>query len=528
MKKLVAADATSLAVWLASLAILGVSAIPITQPGYMDAYYYQHVATNLATGRGLVEDYVWNYLPPPETLTHPSNLYWMPLTSLALAPFFQLLGDSFRVAQMPFILFASLFVLFTFRLAIWLTGNRRHALAASALTLFSGFYFAYWTSPDSFALFGLAANIALVAGFKAAGMSRKSIGLAAGAGALAALSHMARADGALVLGAILSAIAFQAWRGSEAAGVRPRRERVIGGALAIGACLAAYIIVMSPWFMRSWQLVGSFLPAAGLKTLFLREYNDFFTFGRDLTWQSYASWGLLPALRSKVEALGTNIMVLFGMEYHLVPFALLGLWHFRRKAALVPFFIYAAMLYFTMSLLFTFPSGRGSMLHSSVVFLPWLSVAVVAGLDQSVVWAGQRLRHWKVGLAQRNLTLVLVLFAIFFSGFLLIREAGKRDERYRHYGEIAAWLREAAPDSVIMIADPPGYYYSSGKGSIVIPSDEVDSVLLAARCYGASYLVLEKVHSRPLHSIYSGERTDPQLRKVAEIETTKIYRIGEQ
>src|SRR3990172_3780899 len=78
-------------VWLCSLAILSLSALLFTQPGYMDAYYYHHVAWNVATGRGLVEDYVWNYLPPPETVSHPSNLYWMPLTSLAIVPFFSLL-----------------------------------------------------------------------------------------------------------------------------------------------------------------------------------------------------------------------------------------------------------------------------------------------------------------------------------------------------------------------------------------------------------------------------------------------------
>ncbi|MDO8673331.1 MAG: hypothetical protein Q7O66_18140 [Dehalococcoidia bacterium] len=547
MRRMLEANKLQITVWLATLVILALSAVLITQPGYMDAYYYHHVATNLASGRGLTEDYIWNYLPPPATLTHASNLYWMPLTSLIIVPFFEILGDSFGAAQVPFVLLASLLVLFTFRLSLWLTGNLRHALAASALTLFSGFYFAYWTSPDSFALFALMVNLALLMGFRSGlggkGVLQlkegkrtvtsthfKGVWFAAAAGGLAALSHLTRADGVLVLGAVLVVIGVGAYRRGGSATEFDGRERTLSALMLVGACIVAYLVVMSPWFFRNWQLAGSILPTAGLRTLFLREYNDIFTYNRDLSWQSFIAWGLWPILKSKAEALGTNTMVLFGMEYHLVPFALIGLWSFRWKErpAFLPFFVYALTLYLTMSLLFTFPSGRGSMLHSSVALLPWLSLAAVVGLDRSIVWAAGRLRHWNVPLAQRNFTVILVFFATVFSTFLLVQEAGKRDERYRHYNQISAWFHESAPDSLIMIADPPGYYYSSGKGSIVIPSDDLDTVLLAARRYGATYIVVEKGHSRPLQPIYAGEKTDPRLQKMVEIDMTRIFKIGDR
>src|SRR3990172_5948547 len=91
-------------IWLASASMLGGFALLVRQPGYMDAYYYYHVATNLASGHGLVENFIWNYLSPPDAIVHPSNLYWMPLTSLVAAPFLTLFGESFRAAQVPFIL----------------------------------------------------------------------------------------------------------------------------------------------------------------------------------------------------------------------------------------------------------------------------------------------------------------------------------------------------------------------------------------------------------------------------------------
>ena len=38
------------------------AALPQQQPSYMDAAYYYVNATNLAAGRGFVEDFVWIYL----------------------------------------------------------------------------------------------------------------------------------------------------------------------------------------------------------------------------------------------------------------------------------------------------------------------------------------------------------------------------------------------------------------------------------------------------------------------------------
>src|SRR5512140_3996145 len=87
-----------------TLVVRVLTALPLEQAGYMDASYAIHVAENLAIGRGLVENVLWNYLDRPAGLPHPSNLYWMPLPSMLIAPFFAVLGISYRVAQIPFIL----------------------------------------------------------------------------------------------------------------------------------------------------------------------------------------------------------------------------------------------------------------------------------------------------------------------------------------------------------------------------------------------------------------------------------------
>src|SRR5437763_4136661 len=110
----------------------------------MDSAYYYHVAASLAAGRGLVEDFVWNYLAGTPDLPAPSNLYWMPLTSVVATPPMLLFGPSFRSAQLSFVLLGSLVPVLTLWLGWYLLRDARAALMAAILTLFAGFYFGYW------------------------------------------------------------------------------------------------------------------------------------------------------------------------------------------------------------------------------------------------------------------------------------------------------------------------------------------------------------------------------------------------
>ena len=82
---------------LVAVAISGLQ----SSPGYMDADYYYAGGTQLASGKGFNEPYIWNYLDNPASLPHPSNTYWMPLSSL-IAAAGMILGGShapFRVVH---------------------------------------------------------------------------------------------------------------------------------------------------------------------------------------------------------------------------------------------------------------------------------------------------------------------------------------------------------------------------------------------------------------------------------------------
>ena len=268
---------------VAALAVLGLAALAFHDPGYMDAYYAYHVAANLAAGRGFTEDFIWIYLTNPPSLSHPSHLYWMPLASLLAYPALLLSGEHFRAAQAPFLLLSAAAVVTTALLARQLLPGTFRPLAAALLTLFAGYYFVYWLAVDAFGAFTLAALLAFVA---TAGLLEedrplsRTVLLSALLGLATAAAHLARADGPLLLAACsLVLIASQ------------RRRAPQTWLLPLGIASAAYLLVMLPWFLRNLGVSGAPLPSGGLQTLFLREYNDIFSYGLALDLQHYLGEG---------------------------------------------------------------------------------------------------------------------------------------------------------------------------------------------------------------------------------------------
>jgi hypothetical protein len=250
----------------------------------MDAAYYTLGAQRLAQGHGFTEMLLWNYLDDPAGLPHPSHLYWMPLPSvLAAMPMF-VLGTDYHAAQWPFVLLAALIPPLAYAWSWQLAHSRRQALVAGGLALFSGYYVAFLGARSS--RHTLAGAVCLAASGLALRDGRP--GWYALAGAAAALGHLARADGVLLLAPVVLG-AIVAWRrGATAAeGRRPR----LSGLQMPAVALAAYLAVMAPWFARNWAVAGAPLPGAGTVTLWLRDYDQLFSYGQLPTAAAYLAWG---------------------------------------------------------------------------------------------------------------------------------------------------------------------------------------------------------------------------------------------
>ncbi len=507
--------------FLITLVFRVATALPLGRAGYMDASYAIHVASNIAGGRGLIEQVLWNYLDNPAGLPHPSNLYWMPLPSLLIAPFFVLFGDSYRVAQIPFILLSSLLPLLAFYLARSVFHRDDYAWAAGLFTAFSGFYTVYWVSPDNFTPFALTGAGCLL--MLARGVSSRSRGDFVWAGVLAGLSHLSRADGLLLLAVAPAVLVFHL-------GTRDWKK-----ASALMVCmLAGYLLVMTPWFARNALAVGTPYPSAGTKTLWLTNYDEVFRYADDLTPARYLAWGLPDILTSKAYAALRNVfIVVFGdLQVFLAPFALVGLWQVRKRVEFLPFLVYAALLYLAMTLAFTFPSWRGSMLHSATAFLPFLAAAVPPGIDAVIHGVARLRKSWDVRQAGRVFRAGFVLLAVLFS-FLLYSQGvfgsvfggsstiALWNRRDSEIAAISAWLdAHAAPSDIVLDVDPPSFYNTSHRSAIAVPTDSVEAVFQAAARYHARYLIVRFDHPVPLNDLYHDRVTVPGLSLVAEFRDT--------
>lgn len=564
-----------------ALAVRLLVACLLTGPPYMDAYYYTVGAGRLAlpqegdieggslrsfpfmgNGTGFTEPFLWHYLDDPAGLPRPGFLYWMPLPSILAAPFVALSSPStgsaplesrsFLIVQLPFVLLSALLPLVSYFVALQTTGSQRHAWAAGLLTIFSGFFFPYWTLPETFAPFALFGSLALwLAG---AGYGMLDTGRWCVVGVLVGLAHLTRADGFLLLPVVVlaplvlsrprphtSPSAERKGRPGQPLGraqgpplQRLRATRVACNALpgffcALVFVILGYLLVMGPWFLRNAALIGAPLSSAGAQTLWLTNYDDLFCYGCDLSPRTYLAWGWDNILHSKFYALWVNFQRLWAEDclIFLLPFVLIGLYRLWRNPVesgghkVRPVFIlstvYLVLLYLIHSLAFTFPGWRGGFFHSSGALLPFLLVAGMDGLDATVRWAARRRRGWNVRVAYRVFTTGVVVLAILLSLYVAMSTWPSWRNVGQVYREIEARLarRGVSRDAIVMVGNPPAFWYHARRPAVVVPNGSVEDLLNVAVRYGVEYVVLDQNRPAPLAGLYAGEESNARLAEVA-------------
>jgi 4-amino-4-deoxy-L-arabinose transferase-like glycosyltransferase len=492
-----------LGLFLLSLVVRLAVAALISRPGYMDAAYYAAGAVRLAQGGGLSERFLWNYLDDPAGLPHAGFLYWMPLPSLLASPFALVFGGSFFALQLPFALFSALLPLVAYGLA-WATfARRRSAWVAGLISLFSGFFFPYWTLPETFAPFALFGSLALWL----AAAQRSGVGRWLLIGLLVGLAHLTRADGVILLPVVaLAAFIFAPSRHAP----RTTPSSVCHVHICrLSILILGYLLVMAPWFARNMAAIGTPLAPAGTRTLWLRTYDDLFCYGCDLSLRSYLEWGWLNILRSKVWAMGVNGARFLAEDclVFLLPFVLVGLIRLRRRSSFVLATIYLILIYLAHSLAFTFPGPRGGFFHASTPALPFLFVAGVEGLEAVVRWAARR-RCWDLRQAQAVFAVAAVLAAAALSTRAAVQKLPVWQQADEPYLEIGAWLaQQGAEEETVMISNPPAFWYHTGHSAVVVPNGGVGTLLAVADRYGAAYLVIDPNRPELLAELYDDMET---------------------
>lgn len=532
--------------FLLALLVRLLAGLPQQQPNYMDAAYSYVNALNLATGRGFVEDFVWNYLGRPGPPPQPSHMYWMPLTSILAWLGLAVGGLSYRAAQVPFMVVSALLAPISYWASRCLALGRGWSWLAGLLAIFSGFYFPFWTAIDNFTPFAVAGSMGLLLAYwgmsewprsvsewangreawrkgeSAAKRGRQNVAngpthRAGGggwyilaAGVCVGLAHLARADGPLLLVAV--------WPVGAVYLRRPLPVVRFSLLLALG-----YLLPMAPWFWRNWQAAGVILPAAGTQTVWLptagdlfSSYNYFYSYGRTWSAATFFGQGPGPVLLGRWWALAANLQSVIGAWGMIFagPLALVGAWACRRHLLLQLAGLYAALLFLAMTVVFAFPGALGGLFHSGAALLPFIYAAAALGLDRAVDWAAARRRGWDRRLAKTFFGLGLLLLAVFLSGFIYYGRVLRNNawnQADTTYGLVADWVAQARPGATVMINNPPAYRYHGGGLSVVVPNEDIDTTLAAAAEYGVDYLVLDNNHPAPLAEVYTSTFTHPGL-----------------
>jgi hypothetical protein len=266
--------------------------------------------------------------------------------------------------------------------------------------------------------------------------------------------------------------------------------------------------------------------------MWLTTYDDLFSYGRELSPRTYLAWGWANILRSKLDALWLNlqtVLAVFGMIF-LVPLVPIGWWRTRRHPLFQLAAWYALLLFVAMTLVFTFPGPRGGLFHSGGALLPFIFVAASVGLDVLIEWVAARRQGWDARLAKHVFGVGLVGMALLVSGFVTYQKVVVETRRQRSsapYSHLVEWLHaEGQGDAIVMVGDPPAYWYYGGGPSIVVPNEPVETLLTVADRYGARYLVLDHNRPRSLVSLYEGKETNPRLILVEMlVGDMRVYRI---
>ncbi len=496
-----------LILYIAGLLVAIIATAYQSVPGYMDAEYYFGTARQLADGNGFVEPFLWHYLDEPAGLPHPSHLYWMPLPSLLSAAGMIITGSrSYLAGRLFFILLAGLLPVLTACLAVRMTGRRDHAWLAGGLAAVPGFYMVYLTTTETFLPYLLLGAGLLLFSFPSSEQNMDRWWTRALiCGLLAGLMHLTRADGLMWLVFTAGLGLFQPLPKAGA-----RFFPAMGWA---GLVLAAYLLVMAPWYVRNIQLFeGPFVPGTS-RTLWLTDYDQTFSFPADqLTSQMWLNSGWDAILSARWSALIANLknVLAVQLEIFLAPLALIGLWSLRRKPGALFGILMWLLTLGVMTVVFPFAGWRGGFIHSGSAVQALFWVAAAVGLDRAIRWMAAK-RKWPAGQAVAVFSWSAMAMATAFTGFIFFNvvigpdpENRAWEDSSRRQQTMDVLLAEAGADEgeIIMAIDPPGVFVHTNRSAIAIPYGDESDALAAAKAYGARYLLLEKDHPDGYRALY--------------------------
>lgn len=499
-------------------------------PGYMDADYYFGGGLQLLRGRGFTEPYLWNYLSDPAGLPSPSHLYWMPLASVIAAAGMRLTGQAdYASARLGFVALAAASPVATAALAFSFSRRSGPAVLSGLLAVFSVYYVPFLPVPDNYGVYQVLGAIFLLAVGRRVNAAYVTLGLAAG------LMTLARSDGILWLFLAIAASA----RGTPGPGLpsgghapdsRSLPPGTPGRPLAgMAIALAAFSIVVAPWYMRNAALQGTILGPGLGRLLWMRSYDEIFAYpASQLTLERWLAQDISTILSGRLASLRWNLLNAFAAQggVFLLPLIVAGAWMHRKDPRVQTGFAGWSALLVVMTFVFPFVGARGGFFHAGAGFQPlWWALAPL-GLERLVTYSSRfaSVQLW----IQRSSGAAMVWICMLMTGVIFyLRVLGGWGEGEGSYPGLEAFLERsgAKPGQVVMVRNPPGYYVMTNRPAIVVPYADAAGILAAARKYDAEFLVIEPAGAAgPIRAVYD-DLNSQSLEFLGELDGTRIFRV---
>ena len=498
------------AVLLIALAIRLIFALTAQHPGHGDQAFYLTLAENLADGRGFEVDYIWNYLSQPENIPCFSNDYWMPLTAVIISLSLSIFGKSLIIALLPSILFGLTLSVIAYFIGKTYLSSRFVIYYSSAVVLFIPALFKYSLLTDSTIFYAVFVSLSLL--FTTKGMKKPGYFLLSAI--CACLAHLTRQDGVLLVPILIFAMLISPYR---------RKTKY----MILVTSMVLYVIILLPLLIGNYKTFGALFPPGPFKTIFLTEYEDIYSYSKELSLRTYLAWGLPNILLSKIKIGLYNIKTLFELSgYFICIFAFVGIFETvisrdKKRQIYFPFLLYLLLLYFFYSLIATFPSSYGGFYRSAMSLIPFFLV-----ISMDTIW-----RH--IPSKQTVFLIVILITTVFmansiYSARKMIITNSKINQQLTQLKDVLQNDIKADSEAVIMTRGPWEVFYTTGYKTIQIPNENIDTIYEVALKYGADYLLLPAPR-KALEDIYSGTRVDARFKLIANIKDTdlKLYRINQ-
>lgn len=505
-------------------------------PGYMDAEYHSVMGYQIATGKGFNEPFIWNYSDYPESIVHASHTYWMPLPSLISALGFWIINQrSFFAARLFFVLLSAFVPIVTYWVALRITAHKGGSFTAGLLSIFCGYYAAYSTIPDAFGLYMVCGGIIFLLLDRLNSYTNtypKTILTFLSIGIMTGIMHLSRTEGLIWFIACCLFCFFNMLR---------KKHKYFVIILNISAIFMGYMLIMGTWYSRNLQVFSTLFPPGNQSAFFITDYDQLFSFDTSkINFFNWSNRATLDILRPMIQSIMVVIGTVIGVQsmVFLLPFVILGSLKYKKNVTLGFFLLMFVSVIILMGCVFPFAGKRGGYFHTSAAFQPVVLALSVAGAMEAAEALKRHSRKSKVNLASL-FNFSIGALAILVTAFVSINKIfggitsphpvwEKNRQAFQQVDRVLSKLG-IPNETVVVISNPPGWFWETGRSSIVTPFEGEQAVVMAANRYGAEYVVLEPDHVASLDQMYNNPSSAQFFEHIGSFENgIEIFRITDQ